>query len=437
MTTSTLVVDGSNIATEGRTMPSLAQLDEAVKAFLSANTYDTVVVVVDATFGHRIDPAESAAFEAGILAGELVTPPAGAIGRGDAFILQIANQANAMILSNDSFQEFHGTYEWLFDEGRLFGGKPVPGIGWVFVARVPVRGPLSRRSVREAKRPAAKKAAAKRESGSAPKVGDTMPTLDTLAADVAKRSTRKKAAPDTTAEPAAGSGRRRGRGGTARAEPASKSAQAALRPARSSDPINEPLVFLNFVSEHQPGTEIDGEVVEFSSHGAYVVAGGARCYVALKNMGSPAPKSAREVMKLGDVHTFVIRSVDTPRRGVDLALVRLHDNTFEGVKSVESPSDGSAQLIDNSSKSQPAEEAALATAKKAPAKKKAPARKAPAKKAPAKKAPAKKAPAKKAPARKAPAKKAPAKKAPAKKAPAKKAPATKKAASRSARTGAK
>jgi hypothetical protein len=29
-----IVVDGSNIATEGRTVPSLAQLDEAIRAFL-------------------------------------------------------------------------------------------------------------------------------------------------------------------------------------------------------------------------------------------------------------------------------------------------------------------------------------------------------------------------------------------------------------------
>ena len=50
----------------------------------------------------------------------------GAIGRGDAFVLQIADKADAMVLSNDSFQEFHGEYAWLFDEGRLIGGKPVP-----------------------------------------------------------------------------------------------------------------------------------------------------------------------------------------------------------------------------------------------------------------------------------------------------------------------
>ena len=34
-----VIVDGSNLATEGRTMPSLAQLDEAVRAYLSIGDY--------------------------------------------------------------------------------------------------------------------------------------------------------------------------------------------------------------------------------------------------------------------------------------------------------------------------------------------------------------------------------------------------------------
>ena len=50
------------------------------------------------------------------------------------------------ILSNDSFQEFHGDYPWLFDEGRLIGGKPVPCVGWVFVERLPVKGAVSRKA---------------------------------------------------------------------------------------------------------------------------------------------------------------------------------------------------------------------------------------------------------------------------------------------------
>lgn len=151
-TETTVVVDGSNIATEGRTLPSLRQLDEAVRDLISQREFDHVVVVVDATFGHRIDDTEHDQYEAAINAGEIVTPPAGAVGRGDAFILQIADRSGATILSNDSFQEFHGTYDWLFDEGRLLGGKSVPPIGWVFVERTPVRGERSRRAVRDAKR---------------------------------------------------------------------------------------------------------------------------------------------------------------------------------------------------------------------------------------------------------------------------------------------
>src|SRR6267143_5035492 len=147
-----VVVDGSNIATEGRAAPSLAQLDDAVRALLAEFSYEHATVVVDATFGHRIDAKEQKAYEEAALNGELVTPPAGAIGRGDAFVLQIADRATADVLSNDSFQEFHGQYPWLFDEGRLIGGKPVQNVGWVFVLRAPVRGPTSRRSVRDARK---------------------------------------------------------------------------------------------------------------------------------------------------------------------------------------------------------------------------------------------------------------------------------------------
>src|SRR5579884_3837385 len=152
MSFSHVVVDGSNIATEGRSTPSLAQLDEAVREFHQEFPQAEITVVVDATFGHRIDPSERPAFDEAQAHGELVSPPAGAIGRGDAFLLRIADRSGATILSNDSFQEFHGEYEWLFTKGRLIGGKPVPGVGWIFTPRNPVRGPKSRESMREARR---------------------------------------------------------------------------------------------------------------------------------------------------------------------------------------------------------------------------------------------------------------------------------------------
>jgi hypothetical protein len=148
MATHHVVVDGSNLATEGRSAPSLAQLDEAVRAYLDEDPSAEVTVVVDASFSHRIDPKERDQLEAAELHGEVVAPPAGAIGRGDAFVLRIAERTGAVVLSNDSFQEFHDEHPWLFDEGRLVGGKPVPGVGWIFTPRRPVRGPRSRKQER-------------------------------------------------------------------------------------------------------------------------------------------------------------------------------------------------------------------------------------------------------------------------------------------------
>jgi hypothetical protein len=152
-----IVVDGSNLATEGRTLPSLAQLNEAIETFLEEYrgfTPEDVTVVVDASFGHRIDPSEVQAFEQAIEHGEMVSPPAGAVGRGDGFILRIAEKSGALVLSNDSFQEFHAERPWLFEAGRLIGGKPVPGVGWVFTPRTPVRGPRSRSVTAQSKREA-------------------------------------------------------------------------------------------------------------------------------------------------------------------------------------------------------------------------------------------------------------------------------------------
>ena len=150
-----IVVDGSNIATEGRSLPSLEQLDEAIRAFLEEYpgflTSD-ITVVVDASFGHRIDPSEVAAFDQAVEHGEMVTPPAGAVGRGDGFILRIAEKSGALVLSNDSFQEFHAERPWLFEPGRLIGGKPVPGVGWIFTPRTPVRGVKSRSVTAKSKR---------------------------------------------------------------------------------------------------------------------------------------------------------------------------------------------------------------------------------------------------------------------------------------------
>jgi len=456
-----VIVDGSNIATEGRTLPSLRQLDEAVTSFLEEFPGTRITAIVDATFGHRIEAVEKEAYEQAVLAGELVAPPAGAIGRGDAFVLAIADKASATILSNDSFQEFHDDYPWLFDAGRLIGGKPVDGVGWVFVGRLPVRGPSGRRSARggrSAKSGAAKPRLTKAERDEAAKAVEAevaarrgrTPSPGRAEADATSRPPRRrrgqKVAASLIAEAADEAARTSGSvaagaiddggddgsptevetpvraeddaGGDGRRGRRRRSPVKAAKAAKAVDAINEPSGFLSFTIGHPVGTEVEGTVDRFSSHGAYVVVDGVHCYVPLRSMADPPPRRARDVLSLGESLIFVVASFDAPRRSIDLALP------------------GQQMTGDSVSDPYPDEEAPpMAPAKKAAAKKKAPAKraatrkKAAARKAPSKKATARKSPSKKAPAKKnAGAKKAPAKKTPAKKkAPAKKTPAKKKA----------
>ncbi|MEP6658960.1 MAG: S1 RNA-binding domain-containing protein [Acidimicrobiales bacterium] len=281
-----VVIDGSNIATEGRARPSLRQLKDAVAALSEEQPNASMIIVADATFGHRIETSEVAEFDRMVETGQIVTPPAGAIGRGDAFVLTIANKAKAVVLSNDSFQEFHGTYPWLFDEGRLIGGKPVPHVGWVFVLRSPVRGPLSRRSQRDAKKPEKKPTTTSRTSKAA---SEPLPAPKT---------------PPPTKKPA-------------KAALAAAPASEAPRPKQM--PINALAAFLEFVASNPIGAVVEGEVENFSSHGVYVTIGPVRGYAPLRNLGMPAPRSAREVVSVGDKHSFVVVGFNPERRGIDVA----------------------------------------------------------------------------------------------------------------------
>ncbi|MFP5487667.1 MAG: histone H1-like repetitive region-containing protein, partial [Acidimicrobiia bacterium] len=438
------VVDGSNIATEGRTTPSLEQLNEAVLAFMEAHPHATVTVVVDATFGHRIAKKEVKAFDEAVANNELVTPPAGAVGRGDAFVLAIADRAKAGILSNDSFQEFHGEYEWLFDEGRLIGGKPVPHVGWVFVKRSPVRGPKSRQAVREASQDA--KATKEQANRRVRKKGaEPAPEPDD---ETGSASTEPAPSDDAASEPASKDGARRGRRGRGRkkaADAIGPEQQATIEAAKAAtaprEHVNDLMPFLEFVEHHPVGTSCTAVIESYSSHGAYARVDDVLVYLPLRLMDEPAPRSARSVLSLGEAITTVIVGYVPDRRSIDVALPHMAGDVVspDGAQPTDTATDASG------AEPAPAKKAA---AKKAPAKKTA-AKKTAAKKAPAKKAPAKKAAAKKAPAKQtaateaaepsveaapaaAPAEAAPAKKAAAKKAPAKKTAAKKTAAKKTA-----
>jgi hypothetical protein len=312
---SLVVVDGSNIATEGRSVPSLAQLNDAVLALTSEFPDITVTVVVDATFGHRIDKSEVSEFDEAVAHNELVTPPAGAIGRGDAFVLSIANKVGARIFSNDSFQEFHGVYPWLFDEGRLIGGKPVPHVGWVFVNRVPVKGPVSRKA-RGSNRDGAGSRRTVSKLASLPMPIPTSPPPGRVATHVAAAA---------MSAPSSSRGRRRRDDEAIAAEAVPATGKDATQPTAvavpaTGGPVNDLLPFLDFVQHHPLGSAVTGTVESYSSHGAYVKIGDVRGYVPLRLMGSPPPRSAREVMRLGDTVSLAVASYAPPRRSIDLAV---------------------------------------------------------------------------------------------------------------------
>ena len=468
--TNVVVVDGSNIATEGRSMPSLAQLNDAVMAFTEEFPDAIITVVVDATFGHRIDKKELAEFDAAVAHNELVAPPAGAIGRGDAFVLSIANKVGARILSNDSFQEFHGDYPWLFDEGRLIGGKPVPFVGWVFVERLPVKGPVSRKATRTSR------GGREREARQSRRTASKAASLPMPVPSAPPPGGRRHASPAARNAPSS---------------PPAAIADTAPSPAPSGGgPVNDLLPFLEFVEHHPIGSSVNGVVDSYSSHGAYVSIGDLRGYVPLRLMGDPPPRSAREVMKLGDAVTLVVTSFAPARRSVDLSIPKVAPVTdvtatpaleelaeavaaapvprkraarkkaatpapesatpaADVVSPVDAPADPSAAAAPTRARkartTAPKVAADATPPTPAPAKKPASRRRAvapevtpsdadgAAPEAPVTTTPAKKAAAKKAPAKKVAAAKAPAKKvAAAKKAAAKKAPAKKAAAKRTA-----
>ena len=333
-----VVVDGSNLATEGRSLPSLAQLDEAVRDFQREFPGVEITVVVDASFSHRIDEAERATFEEAEEAGEVVSPPAGAIGRGDAFLLRIAERVGATVLSNDSFQEFHGEHEWLFEPDRLIGGKPVPGVGWIFTPRTPVRGPKSRDAVREAKR-------GKVRIGSK-EASQPMPVPKVPPPGKAARppEVRPEPEPEVAASVPATTVRGR-RNGPVRAAIAAATEEVVAPGSRSSEvdaeleddaatrrrrrrraagpppvAVNEPLPFIQFIADHPLGSVLEGEVESFTSHGAFVLAGGIRAYVPLAGLGNPPPRRARDVLTRGARVPFVLQALDPQRRGAELAL---------------------------------------------------------------------------------------------------------------------
>ncbi len=210
-----------------------------------------------------------------------------------------------MILSNDSFQEFHGQYTWLFDEGRLIGGKPVPGLGWVFLLRTPVRGPASRRSVKEAR-------SGRRTGASSP-------------ADRSSRGRGREpsASAGGRSSGASTGGRTRGQGRdqadrngessrrTRERRPADQARRAAQRSAARSSTSSAPI---RWAPRSRPWSTPSARTVPTPSWAMCAATSRSRPWAIRLRC------AARDVLSVGETLTFTVTSIDAPRRGIDLAL---------------------------------------------------------------------------------------------------------------------
>jgi hypothetical protein len=290
-----------------------------------------VTVVVDATFGHRIDKREVAEFNDAIDNNELVSPPAGAVGRGDGFVLTIAKKIGATVVSNDSYQEFHQDHPWLFDGGRLMGGKPVPLVGWVFIDRLPVR-PSAAKSVKKASREANR----------------PMPIPRTPPPNIKLAAKTKATATSATAAPAA----------SARTKPTTA--------------VNDLTPFLEFVEKYKIGSKVKGVVETYSAHGVYVRIGNVLGYLPLRLMANPAPRSARDFVKIGQQVSLVVSSFTASRRSIDVGIVGPVTEVKKSVAAVASaPAAPTKRAKKQKKRAAPVQtRPAAVQARKAPAKKK-------------------------------------------------------------------
>lgn len=139
------VLDGSNVATEagralyGDRICSLKALREAREAIKERFLTENIIVVVDANFRHRVHGTEKEAANDALNKGEFMQPPAGAVGRGDALLLQIASELQAIVVSNDSFNKpgepFITQHPWLLHPNRILGHNYSKVTGWIFTPR--------------------------------------------------------------------------------------------------------------------------------------------------------------------------------------------------------------------------------------------------------------------------------------------------------------
>lgn len=138
-----ILVDASNVARSPGAAPDVKKL-ATCREELSLKFPDaSIILVADASLPRLVEQdseeSDKALLKQMISNDHLTIVPPGTPGKADSFILRLADGSSGVVVSNDSYREFHNDYPWLFDEGRLLGHTYVPTVGWQFSLRFPVR----------------------------------------------------------------------------------------------------------------------------------------------------------------------------------------------------------------------------------------------------------------------------------------------------------
>ena len=107
-----VVIDGANVAYEEKSAggkPRLSNLLK-VKREMEERGFDTVIIV-DASLKYEID--DQTQMETLIESQHIRQVPAGT--DADYFILEIANEHDARIVTNDRYRDYQGRYPWIED----------------------------------------------------------------------------------------------------------------------------------------------------------------------------------------------------------------------------------------------------------------------------------------------------------------------------------
>ncbi len=112
MASNVILVDGANVAWAEQTKDDKPKVSNivAMRQTLEKEGYDPIIII-DASLRHDIDDPNQ--LEALIDNQHVRQSPAGA--EADFFVLETAQQQNARVVSNDTFEKYRDNYDWIWE----------------------------------------------------------------------------------------------------------------------------------------------------------------------------------------------------------------------------------------------------------------------------------------------------------------------------------